>query len=667
MTPNPTDISPPAASIAAGPLVQPLLGKKQWVMYVLILLAVGVLPYVNSLQNSFVYDDYDQVLMNPYLRNFQHLREIFTTSVWSFQGDFRRSTNYYRPMMSLGYLFCYRLFGPHALGFHMVNFLANLGVVLLVFPVTLRMFRSPPVALVSACIFALHPIHTEAVDWIAAVTELELALFYLLTFWFFLGSARAGGKCSIPLQVAMAGSFVLALLSKEQALTLPLLAALYEHFFRDDRGETTRVQKIRRYGVLFLLAAVYLVVRTHFLGALAPRHARGAVGIAGLALSALDLIGRYCWKLVWPVELCAYYLFPTTLAALYPWALRGLAALAISAALFWALWKRNRIAAFGMVWLLAMLVPVLNVRWMASNPYAERYLYLASVGFCWMAAWAGVRGWKWLSARRPRWRAALPLAAGVLATLCIFRIVVRNRDWRDNVTFYTATLAVSPDAYYMHNNLGAVYWGQGNIPAAEKEWRLALALAPGSEYVLHNLGLVANAKKNYREAEMLFLRALAVQPNYADAHLDLGITYKATGRFKEAEAQLRTAEKLSPLDIRAHTTLSEFYLDRLRLDEAEAEARRSVEIVSTPQGNWDLGLVEWLKGDRQGAERAFLDAEAINPRSSRAHFMLGLLYMDSNRYDDAIREYRVGLQIDPNNADAYANLKKLEFLAGQTP
>ncbi len=191
---RPIDLSPPAVSSAAGPSAQPLLGKKQWVMYVLILLAVGILPYVNSLRNSFVYDDYDQVLMNPYLRNFSHLREIFTTSVWSFEGDFRRSTNYYRPMMSLGYLVCYQAFGPHALGFHMVNLLANLGVVLLVFLVTLRMFRSPVVALVSACIFALHPVHTEAVDWIAAVTELELAVFYLLTFWFFLGSARPGGK-----------------------------------------------------------------------------------------------------------------------------------------------------------------------------------------------------------------------------------------------------------------------------------------------------------------------------------------------------------------------------------------------------------------------------------------------------------------------------------------
>lgn len=666
MTPDrPIDLPPTASSSVAGTQSPPHLRNRQCVVYFLILLALGLLPYLASLRNGFVYDDFEQVLVNPYIRNFHHLREIFTSSVWSFMGDFRGASNYYRPVMSLGYLFCYQLFGPNALGFHLANLLANAGVVFLLFLVTLRMFRSPVVALATACIFALHPIHSEAVDWIAAVTELELAIFYLLTFGFFLASARAAGECLAPLQIAMAGSFVLALLSKEQALTLPLLAAIYEHRFREDHAETTKVQKFRRYGALWLLAAVYLVLRARYLGGFAPSLDRPGLGTEDLVISALALIGRYCWKLVWPAELCAYYVFPTDVVALYPWALGGVVALAICVVAFIVLRKSNRQAAFGVVWLLATLAPVLNVRWMASNPFAERHLYLASVGFCWMVGWAGVRWWNWLSARGSRWRVALPLAVGLIATLGVFRIVTRNRDWRDNLTFYTATLAISPDAYYIHNNLGTVYWGQGNIPAAEREWRTALRLAPASEYVLHNLGLAANAEKHYGEAEDLFLRALAIQPNYSDAHLDLGKTYEATGRLQEAEAQLRAAENLSPLNVRAHNALSEFYFDRRQLPESEAEARRSVEIEPTTQGDWDLGLVEWLQGDRRGAERAFLDAAALSPADSRSHFMLGLFYMDSGRTADAIREYRAGLQLDPTNADALANLKKLEFLGAQ--
>ena len=637
-------------------------GFKRQAAYVLILVAVALLPYLNALRNGFVYDDNDQVLINPYLRSFHHLKEIFTSSVWSFMGDFRGSTNYYRPVMSLGYLVCYQLFGPRAIAFHLANLLLNVCVVLLVFLVTLKLFRSPAVALVSACIFALHPIHSEAVDWIAAVTELELGLFYLMTFWFFLASARTAGRTSVPLQAGMAGSFVLALLSKEQALTLPVVAALYEHYFRDDRAETTRFQKLYRYGSLWLLAAVYLAARVRYLGGMAPMTGQSGLGTDDLVVSAFSMICRYGWKLIWPVRLCAYYVFPYDITRLYPAALAGVLTLAIWVFAFFVLRRFNRQAAFGVVWILATLAPVLNVGWMSSNPFAERYLYLASVGFCWIVGWAGVQAWNSLAERGSRWRLILPLGAGILGLLCVVRIVTRNRDWRDNLTFYTATLALSPDAYYIHNNLGTVYWDLGHIGAADKEWRTALRLAPGSEYVLHNLGLVANTEKHYAEAESFFLRALAVRPNYSDAHLDLGIAYQATGRLEEAEAQLRTAERLSPLSVRAHSTLSEFYFDRRQMDQAEQEARRSVEIEPTTKGYWDLGLASWVKGDRAGAEHAFLGAAALSPADSRSYFMLGLFYMDSGRNTDAIREYRKGLQFDPGNAEALTNLNKLEFL-----
>jgi len=576
-------------------------------------------------------------------------------------GDFRGTSNFYRPVMSLGYLFCYQLFGPRATGFHAVNVALNLAVVLLVFLITLEMFHSSAVAMVAACLFALHPIHSEAVDWIAAVTEVELSCFLLLTFWIYLRLERATGRGRITLEIVMSVAFALALLSKEQALTFPLLATLYEHFFRQDRIQTTAREKFSRYGALWLLTALYLVIRVRYLGEFAPFAESRPAGPKLLIVSALALVGRYCGKLLWPVQLCAYYVFPVSGAPLYSWAAVGLVSLAIGALIFWGLWRVNRQAAFGIVWLFANLGPVLNIHWMTSNPFAERYLYLASLGFCWIIGWGALQAWSALSARSSRWRFALPLAAAVMAILGTYRIVLRNRDWRENVIFYVATLSVSPNAYYIHNNLGTVYWERRDIAAADREWQAALRLAPTSEYVLHNLGLVAKARKQYPQAEALFLRALAVRPNYSDAHLDLGLTYQSMGRLPEALAELRRAEKLAPLNVRAHNALSEFYFDTRQLGLSEEEARRSVEIVPTPQGYWDLGLTRWLEGNRAGAEQAFLSAEAIDADDSRAHFMLALLYMDSQRIDEAIREYRAGLKFDPSNAQALANLNKLEM------
>lgn len=143
----------------------------------LILFVLAVLPYSNIFFNQFVYDDGFQVVGNPYAHSFKYLRQIFTTSVWSFQGA-QGVSNYYRPMMTLGYLLTYQIAGLVPFSFHLVNILLNAIAVWLVFAI-LRRFSGERVALVAAGLFALHPIHTEPVAWIAAVTDLQLAVFYL--------------------------------------------------------------------------------------------------------------------------------------------------------------------------------------------------------------------------------------------------------------------------------------------------------------------------------------------------------------------------------------------------------------------------------------------------------------------------------------------------------
>src|SRR5208337_4241556 len=198
-------------------------------------LTLAAFPYLNTLHNLFVYDDSFQVVNNPYLQNFHHLKEIFTTPVWSFLGgDYPH--NYYRPMMLFGYLLCRQFLGPI------------------------------PLAFVAAGLFAVHPIHSESVAWIAAITDIELALFYLLTFWFFLGLSKVHGRRLILGELSMVVSFALALLAKEPAATLVVLATLYEHCCREDRKETSVRIKLSRYGPLWLVLLVYLIVRTHFVG-----------------------------------------------------------------------------------------------------------------------------------------------------------------------------------------------------------------------------------------------------------------------------------------------------------------------------------------------------------------------------------------------------------------
>jgi len=127
----------------------------------LILILLASLPYVNSLANSFVYDDRQQVLENPYVHSFRYLGRIFGSTVWSFEGA-QGVTNYYRPLMTFAYLIGYKIYGRIPFGFHLMNLALHVAVVLLVFLLTERLFHDRLISLIASGLFALHPIHTES-------------------------------------------------------------------------------------------------------------------------------------------------------------------------------------------------------------------------------------------------------------------------------------------------------------------------------------------------------------------------------------------------------------------------------------------------------------------------------------------------------------------------
>ncbi len=158
---------------------------QSWPALVLFLLAL--LPYAGILRNDFayIYDDKAQIIDNPYVHTFGHLREALTTPVWSFAAA-HSTSNYYRPVMTLGFLLCYRIFGPWAFGFHLASLMLHVAVVLLVYLLAAGILKHRGAAFAAAALFALHPIHVESIAWISAVTDLEVTFFYLLTFWLFL-------------------------------------------------------------------------------------------------------------------------------------------------------------------------------------------------------------------------------------------------------------------------------------------------------------------------------------------------------------------------------------------------------------------------------------------------------------------------------------------------
>jgi tetratricopeptide (TPR) repeat protein len=627
-----------------------------WLLAILLFLAVA--PYFNTLQNGFVYDDNNEVLTNPYIRSFSHVGEIFSTRILAHLGS-RGATNYYRPISIFGFLICYKLFGLLPYGFHLANIVLHAIIVCLLFGLSKRLFQDQWLAFIAAAIFALHPIHTESVAWVSGVTDLDLALFYLATFWLFLASARPAGGRSEWMHLGMIGSFILALLSKEQAVTLPLLATIFEHFYREDRASTTWRQKASRYGSLWLLVPAYVLFRIRFFGAFAPVQLTRNVTWYQAILSSVPLAGHYVFKMFWPVKLIAYYPFHKSVTLLDPKVLLYFVVLVVIALVFRSLWSSHHLASFGLVWFFLNIAPVLNSCWLGPNVFTERYLYLPSVGFCWVTAWWIQDVWKLSSDRHRARRAALAIGLGVLAVLGFARIVIRNRDWRDDETYYRVTLADVPEAGSLRLNLGAVYWNRMRPADADREWKLALQVSPDSAQLLNNLGLACAGKKQNDEAIAYFERSMRLRPNYTDAHLNLGRLYEDMGRDRDAEIQLQAAAALAPLDVGARNELGKLYFHQERWQEAEGQFKASMASIPNAGAADSLGDIALSQGCRDAAEREYRQAIALDEFDPHGHLGLAGILEIEGHAPEATAEYRAVLSVDPRNPEANEALKRM--------
>jgi tetratricopeptide (TPR) repeat protein len=312
-----------------------------------------------------------------------------------------------------------------------------------------------------------------------------------------------------------------------------------------------------------------------------------------------------------------------------------------------------------MLWMFITLAPVLNARWMAANVFTERYLYLPSVGFCWVIAWSWVELWQLLQRHAAVWRWACVLASFVILSLAFVRIVTRNRDWRTEEVLFARTLAAAPDAYPIRTNLGVAFWERGDVKSAEREWLTMLKANSNDAVVLNDLGLVALKEKRYTEATDFLRRSMRVKPNYTESHLNLGSAYLEMGETDWAELQFRAAVALSPLNARAHDELGRILMGAGRLQEAEKQFRQSVESTPNVTGYDALGDIYRRWDEPKLAERAYREALSLDEFDSHAHFNLGSLYAAAGHTAEAVREYQAGLVTDPANSEALAALKKL--------
>jgi Tfp pilus assembly protein PilF len=638
--------------------------KRSWLLGFLLLLSF--LLYANAVMDGFVYDDHSQIERNPYVHSLKYTGQIFGSSLAAQQGK-QVLPNYYRPLINFSFLVCYQLFGLSPYGFHLISILLNCVVVWLVFVVSAELFSSEWLGLIAAAIFALHPIHTEAVDWIDGVSDLYVSVFYLLAFSLFLRQEHAQGRRGFWDRTGMLASFALALFSKETAMTFPVLVTAYEHLWRSDRHGTSWTQKLSRYAWLWVTQFAYLAIRIISVGRLAPARLHTDISSRELLFSVLTVIGQYAEMLLRPWPLVAFYPFRKSASFADPLVLLGLAALAGVCASFVLLWKRARLYTFAVFWMCLTIAPALNVRYMGANVFAERYVYLPSVGFSWLVAgaiwWCWRRPYSWM--RRLRW--ALGATAVIVALLAGRAIVARNRDWKDDRTLVLRTLQVRPDSPNMRNDLGLMKWYDGDRDEAERQWQLALSYKPDTVEVLSNLGFARLEEKRYEEAIPYLQKAIQLKPLFATPHIHLARVYAAEGRNEDAENEFRRAVEIYSLNPDTRKAWGQFYLDAGRLSEAEQQFLVSVSVAPDLEAWSALGVIYDRQNSTDKAEDAWRHVLSFESFNAQAHLSLGRIYLSKGRLAEAQKEFDACLLMEPANQEALAGRNKIRAVGIPSP
>lgn len=509
-------------------------------LFAAIIIAVSFGVYANTLPNGFVYDDNDQVLKNSWIRDIRHLPDIFFSSVWSFMGDQPPSVYYYRPMMHFIYTIEYHLFGLNPLGWHLVNIILHAGNSIVVFLISsLLLSRSSSFsghgskfddirglfpAFMVAILFTVHPINTEVVAWISAVPELSFTLFCLLSFYFYMNSSSKGSESrvtpSCPLSVAF---FFLALLSKETAIMLPILILAYDYYIRPANYPSGLFPTlIKRYLPFILVIGTYIPIRIYALWDMVlQRPEPSYLGNFNYITNIIQLIYKYFSKLLLPINLNIFHDFRPANSIMDIMDIIALPVILSYLLLFYLAREKGKLIIFAIAWIVAFLTPALYTLGITENPFAERYLYLPSVGFAILLTVAvnGINRMNIITGK-----------TGIYLSISIFIIVAglystetakRNFIWKDDITLWTDSLRKTPNTSTVHYNLGVVYQNRGLLEDARKEYQESLRLKPRAADAHYQLGNIYVSWYLLDSAIVEFQEALRIKPDYQEAQREL--------------------------------------------------------------------------------------------------------------------------------------------------
>ena len=487
-------------------------------------IGLSFLIFGNGITGDFVFDDVTVVQNRGDLTNPGNFFNLFVSPY----HQNNPKSGLYRPFTMATYSLNHNIFGSSPAGFHVVNIIIHALNSFLVFWLVIWLLKSRPVAYMSSLLFLLHPVHTEAVTSIVGRAEL-LAFFWSLTAIYFFSKNN---------KVLAAAAFLFALMSKEVALmVLPVIFYIDTFFLSKNwrRAITNNLFFVLPLAPYLFLR--YLALGRYFTGEINTTIVSNVLIFVSLperVFTALKVLILYAEKLIWPVHLSADYSYNAVPVIKNMFAsLPSIAGLILLAGLVVVLISQKTCrTGFGFaaaVFLFPYLM-ISNLIIPVGTIMGERLMYFPSLGFAVISALVIIK----LFSKQKIYKIT---GFSLLVFLIVFygaRTFVRNKDWHDSRTLFSATVKESPDSLITRTALAGVYIRADEWDLAKEQLKIARRIYENSSHLQNLFGVVADHEGNFVLAEEKYKKSLELNSNATDTSINLAELYLKQGRLQEA-------------------------------------------------------------------------------------------------------------------------------------
>lgn len=616
-------------------------------------LAITFLVFTPSLQNKFVnLDDPQYLTTNPVVQalNAENLKTIFSEQ---FVGN-------YQPVTMLSYMIEYQLFGLNPFGYHLVNLLFHLLGTLFVFLIIKKIVPTLKggenlVAFIAALLFGIHPLHVESVAWIAERKDVLYGFFFLWALHVYVSGLKSADARLSPLRIgAILLLFLLSLLSKAQAVVLPVVFFAVDLLMNRKLGKKTILEKIP----FFLLAVAFGLLAIQVQGKAGAMQTFQYFPFHERILFSCYALMTYLHKLILPIDLSCFYPYPETNDEINTvWVYLSPAVLLALAFVIWKYFGESKIVLFGVAFFLITIFLVLQLLPIGDALTADRYTYIPSIGLFFIAAYYFVE-----QLQKPSRLLKLYLAAAYLVFFC-YLTFQRTKVWHDSIMLYTDAIDKGYKAAIIYNNRGAVLSDSTRNEEALKDFDLLVALKPRYPNGYRNKGLLHVRLKQKEEAIKAFSKAIDNSPTDPSNYLSRGTVYVEQNEFDKAVSDFSKMIELNPKSGEGYYARSEAYGKSNRLTEALNDINKAIEFApDNGQAYNNRGIIYSMGGKFQEAVSDFTRSLELKPDNYSAYTNRSLSYKGMGKYAEALQDMLIakekGLAVDENSINELRKLSE---------